>query len=359
LLLEAGWRGSPLLKILVGGEACPRELANVLVTKGASVWNMYGPTETTIWSTTTRLQAGEGPVSIGRPIDNTQIYILGPNLQPTPIGVPGELLIGGDGLARGYLDRPDLTAEKFIADPFSTLPNARLYRTGDLARYLPSGAIECLGRIDHQVKVRGFRIELGEIETVLGQHPAVRENVVVAREDVPGQKRLVAYLSCVAGETPAIGDLRNYLGGKLPDYMVPSLFEFMEALPRTPNGKVNRNALPAPDAKGLKRDRVFVAPRNATEELLADIWGQVLSLDKVSVEDNLFELGADSIHLFQITARANQAELKLVPRQLLEHRTISALAVAIAAAKEPAGKAPAPAITRASRDAHRLKQPAV
>jgi amino acid adenylation domain-containing protein len=196
LLMEAGWQGTPSLKILVGGEACPRELANALVTRGSSVWNMYGPTETTIWSSTCRLEAGDGPVSIGRPIDNTQIYIVAPNLQPMPIGVPGELLIGGDGLARGYLDRPELTTEKFIIDPFSKKVGARLYRTGDLARYLPDGTIECLGRIDHQVKVRGFRIELGEIETMLGQHPEVRENVVVAREDQPGHKRLVGYVVC-------------------------------------------------------------------------------------------------------------------------------------------------------------------
>ena len=359
LLLEAGWEGNPNLKILVGGEACPRELANALTGLGASVWNMYGPTETTIWSATGEIKNGDGVVSIGRPIDNTQIYIVGPALQPTPLGVPGELLIGGDGLAKGYLDRPELTAEKFIADPFSGKPGARLYRTGDLARYLPDGSIECLGRIDHQVKVRGFRIELGEIETALGQHPEVRENVVVAREDVPGQKRLVAYIATANGKTPTVSDLRSHLAKTLPDYMVPSLFEFLDALPRTPNGKVNRNALPAPDAKNLKRDKVFVPPRNPVEKNMADIWAQVLGLDKVSVDDNLFELGADSIHLFQITARANQVGLKVAPRQLLEHRTISALTAAISAPQESNAKAENPTIRRASRDAHRVKQPAV
>jgi amino acid adenylation domain-containing protein len=359
LLLEAGWEGNPNLKVLVGGEACPRELANSLTSLGASVWNMYGPTETTIWSATGRIQEGDGPVSIGRPIDNTQIYIVGPAMQPTPIGVPGELLIGGDGLANGYLDRSELTAEKFIADPFSGKAGARLYRTGDLARYLPDGTIECLGRIDHQVKVRGFRIELGEIETALGQHPGVRENVIVAREDAPGQKRLVAYVSPVSGKPPSVSELRKHLGKTLPDYMVPSLFEFLDALPRTPNGKVNRNALPAPDAGNLKRDKAFVAPRNPMEQNLADIWAQVLGLDKVSVDDNLFELGADSIHLFQITSRANQAGLKVAPRQLLEHRTISAVAAAIGGSKENGAKAEIPAIRRASREAHRVKQPAV
>ncbi|MDB6121125.1 MAG: amino acid adenylation protein [Pedosphaera sp.] len=357
LLMEAGWQGSPGLKILVGGEACPRELANALVPKAASVWNMYGPTETTIWSTTGQLSVGEGSVTIGRPIANTQIYILTPNLQPVPVGVPGELLIGGDGLARGYLDLPEMTQEKFIANPFSSQPGTRLYRTGDLARYLADGTIECLGRIDHQVKVRGFRIELGEIETALGQHPAVRENVVVAREDVPGQKRLVAYLSVVPGQSPSVSELRNHLGSKLPDYMVPSLFEIMDSLPRTPNGKVDRKALPIPNAGNMKRDKVFVAPRNPTEETLADIWAEVLSLEKVSVDDNLFELGADSIHLFQITARANQAGLKITPREVLEHRAISTLANHISKVRDGAAKSQSPTIMRASREAHRLKQP--
>ncbi|EEF63276.1 hybrid non-ribosomal peptide synthetase/type I polyketide synthase [Pedosphaera parvula] len=194
LLLEVGWQGSSTLKILVGGEACPRELANTLVTKGSSVWNMYGTTETTIWSATCRLQAGEGQVVIGRPIDNTQIYIVARNLQPVPVGVPGVLLIGGDGLARGYLDRPELTREKFIADPFSTKAGARLYKTGDLARFLPDGMIEYLGHIDHQVKVRGFRSERGEIETILGQYPEIRENAVVAREDQSGHEDIVGYV---------------------------------------------------------------------------------------------------------------------------------------------------------------------
>jgi amino acid adenylation domain-containing protein len=358
LLMETGWQGSPGLKVLVGGEACPRDLANALASKAGSVWNMYGPTETTIWSATGQLRAGEGPVTIGRPIDNTQIYILGPNLQPVPVGVAGELLIGGDGLARGYLDLPELTAEKFIPDPFSTRPGDRLYKTGDLARFQPDGIIECLGRIDHQVKVRGFRIELGEIETALGRHPAVRENVVVAREDVPGQKRLVAYLSLNSGQSANPGELRTHLGKHLPDYMIPSFFEIMDALPRTPNGKVDRKSLPVPDAGKARRDKIFVAPRNSTEEALADIWAEVLGLEKVSVEDNLFDLGADSIHLFQITARANQAGLRITPREVLEHRTVSALASKAVKGRDVAPKSETPAITRASRDAHRLRQPA-
>ena len=194
LLLESGWQGNKQLKILCGGEALPRELANQLIEKSASLWNMYGPTETTIWSTVHQVSSTEGPVLVGRPIANTRIYILDRYMQPTPIGVPGELCIGGAGVARGYLNRPELTEEKFIADPFSHEPGARIYRTGDLARYLADGNIELLGRIDHQVKVRGFRIELGEIEAVLREHPALRDAVVLAREDVPGDKRLVGYV---------------------------------------------------------------------------------------------------------------------------------------------------------------------
>ena len=195
MLINAGWQGQPGLKVLCGGEALSRELANELLARGVTLWNMYGPTETTIWSTTGRIDVvGDGPITIGRPMANTQVYLLDEYQRPVPIGVAGELHIGGDGLARGYLNRPQLTAEKFIPNPFSDEPDARLYKTGDLARYLANGEIEYLGRIDHQVKIRGFRIELGEIESVLRQHASVRESVVVAREDMEGDRRLVAYV---------------------------------------------------------------------------------------------------------------------------------------------------------------------
>ena len=265
LLLESGWQGNKQLKILCGGEALPRELANQLIEKSASLWNMYGPTETTIWSTVHQVSSTEGPVLVGRPIANTRIYILDRYMQPTPIGVPGELCIGGTGVARGYLNRSELTEEKFIADPFSQEPGARIYRTGDRARYLADGNIELLGRIDHQVKVRGFRIELGEIEAVLREHPALRDAVVLAREDVPGDKRLVGYV--VAADTPpTTGELRSFLQQKLPDYMVPGVFVFLEALPLTPNGKVDRRALPAPDMARPELESVVCRSRERRRE---------------------------------------------------------------------------------------------
>src|SRR5439155_9696102 len=203
-----------------------------LLDTGAAVWNLYGPTETTVWSATHRVTNAEGPIPIGRPIANTHLYVLDRQLNPAPIGVPGELYIGGDGVARGYFNRPELTADKFVADPFSDRPCAKLYRTGDLARYLPDGNVQFLGRADFQVKVRGFRIELGEIEAVLAQHPAVQQAVVMAREDVPGDKRLVAYV--VTRQNAGSSELRAHLKKDLPDYMVPSAFVTMDSLPLTP-----------------------------------------------------------------------------------------------------------------------------
>ena len=230
LLLEAGWAGNPRLKALCGGEAWGRELAEALLPKCASLWNMYGPTETTIWSAATKVEKGQPPL-IGPPIANTQFYVLDARLQPVPIGVAGELHIGGEGLARGYINRPELTQAKFIADPFHTQAKARLYKTGDVARYLPGGQIEFLGRMDHQVKIRGFRIELGEIEAVLGQHPAVREAAVIASEGPGGDKRLVAYVVAREEKATSIDELRGFLKQKLPDYMVPSVFMRLPTLP--------------------------------------------------------------------------------------------------------------------------------
>ena len=284
LLLDVGWRGSQNFKILCGGEVLSRSLADQLMEGDASLWNLYGPTETTIWSTIAKVEPSESPVPIGRPIANTQIYILDSHLQPAPVGVHGELYIGGDGLARGYLNRPELTAEKFVVNPFSSEPGARLYRTGDLARYLPDGSIEFLGRVDNQIKIRGHRIELGEIETVLNQHPSVKESVVIAssfppprrgrikvgvtpltssvREETPlslpspvegegvseSDRNLIAYLVSNT-ERPLATEVRSFLKEKLPDYMIPSSFVFLDVLPLTPNGKIDRNALPPPDGE--------------------------------------------------------------------------------------------------------------
>jgi thioesterase domain-containing protein/acyl carrier protein len=295
LLLEAGWRGSPYLKILCGGEALPRDLARQLLERSASLWNLYGPTETTIWSTVYKVGPGERSVPIGRPIANTQVYLLDSYLQPVPIGVPGELYIGGVGLARGYLHRPELTAEKFILDPFSNEPGTRLYKTGDLARSLPDGNIEFLGRIDYQVKIRGFRIELGEIETVLSQHPAVRETVVLAYESRPGEKRLVAYVVSHQEQISTSSELRSFLKEKLPDYLVPSTFVTLDALPLTPNGKVDRRALPAPDMARPTMEEGFILPRDRLELQLAKIWEQILGLKSIGVKDNFFDLGGYSL----------------------------------------------------------------
>ena len=356
LLIEAGWIGSPKLKILIGGEAVPRDLVNQLATRCGSIWNMYGPTETTIWSATTRLAAGEGSVSIGRPIDNTEIYIVNGQMQPQPVGVPGELLIGGDGLAGGYLKRPELTVEKFIADPFGQQPGGRLYRTGDLARWRADGTLECLGRLDFQVKIRGFRIELGEIEAALATHPGVKGTVVVAREDVPGQKRLVAYFVPVVSPGPTASELRGHLAVHLPDYMVPTVFAPLEKLPLMPNGKVDRRGLPAPDQAVPSSVRPVIAPRTAHEQILADVWRQVLRRESISMDDDIFDLGGDSILIFQITSRANTAGLSLTPPQVFRHRTIAKLAALLALAGGN-GKSPdiSTPIGRVDRAAFRKK----
>ncbi len=289
--------------------------------------NMYGITETTVHVTyrpLTRADLNIGSSMIGSPIPDLQVYILDQNLQPVPIGVKGEIHVGGAGLARGYLNRPDLTAYKFIPNLFSHKQGDRLYKTGDLARYLSDGNIEYLGRIDHQVKIRGFRIELGEIETVLTAHSQVLEAAVIERENTEGNKSLVAYV--VARSQSSIKNkLRDFLKQKLPDYMVPGIFVILDALPLTPNGKVDRRALPAPSLSNDSDSLVF--PRTSNEEILAGIWKDVLGLEIVGVHDNFFELGGDSIISFQIIARANQAGLQITTKQLFQHQTIASLAL--------------------------------
>jgi amino acid adenylation domain-containing protein len=244
LLLEAGWQGDSKFKILCGGEALSRELASELLSKGGALWNLYGPTETTIWSAAAQIKTKDSPILIGEPIANTQLYLLDRYMQPVPANVPGELFIGGSGLADSYLNRPGNTAEKFLPNPFSSRPGSRLYRTGDIGRYQLDGQIEVLGRADDQVKVRGYRIELGEIEAALSKHPAVREAVVTATQDEEAHRRLVAYIVSPSGEAPTANDLRRYLKEKLPAYMVPSTFVMLQAMPLTPNGKIDRKRLP-------------------------------------------------------------------------------------------------------------------
>jgi amino acid adenylation domain-containing protein len=374
MLIEAGWRGSPHLKILCGGEALSKELADQLLSRCGSLWNMYGPTETTIWSTVCQVRDIQNGLSIGRPIDNTQVYIVDRKLQAVPIGVPGELLIGGDGVALGYHKRPDLTTEKFIPDPFTRKAAARLYRTGDLVRCRRDGSLEFFGRLDQQVKLRGFRIELGEIEAVLRTHPGVRDCVVVLREDVPGQKRLVGYVDLkLASDASAAAPkswnpgngleqlprlLREIAQSELPDYMVPAAVVVLDNLPRTPNGKIARQALPIPDFKTGGAEREFVGPRNEMEKKLADIWMQVLGLERVSVLDNFFELGGDSLLSFRVANRASNIGLPLTPRLFFQYRTIADLVKAVENEGESASvRASTSAITRASRDAHRRKLP--
>jgi amino acid adenylation domain-containing protein len=306
--------------------------------------NMYGITETTVHVTyrpLTMAGLSKAPGSlIGGPIPDLQVYVLDQHLQPVPIGVPGELHVGGAGLARGYLNRPKLTTERFIPDPFSDKPGARLYRSGDLARYLPNGDIEYLGRIDHQVKSRGFRIELGEIEVVLSHHPAVKETVVLAREiervaDDPSaslrvSKQLVAYLVPDQKQVPTISELRNFLKGKLPDYMLPSAFVILDALPLTANGKLDRRALPAPDQSRPNLRESFVAPRTPVEEMMARIWAEVLGLERVGVHDNFFELGGHSLLATQVISRlCDVFQVELPIRSLFEAPTVADLVMEV------------------------------
>jgi amino acid adenylation domain-containing protein len=292
MLLGSGWAGRPGMKALCGGEALPVALADRLVDAGLELWNMYGPTETTIWSTCARITTRGEKLTIGRPIANTTLYILDQEMAPVPIGVEGELWIGGDGLARGYRGRPDLTDERFVAHPFDATPSARIYRTGDLARYRDDGAVEFLGRIDHQVKIRGFRIELGEIETVLGRHSGVAEAVVVARGE-GADAELAAYVT--VGESPASAhELRRHLARSLPDYMVPATVTALPAFPLTPNGKVDRKALPEP-VRERSDEHELVPARTPLERRLASIWERELDVHPIGVTDDFFDLGASSI----------------------------------------------------------------
>jgi amino acid adenylation domain-containing protein len=328
LLLGAGWRGSAGLAALCGGEALPPALAADLLPRVGSLWNLYGPTETTVWSAVEGVRDA-ARISLGRPIGNTRLHLLDRAGDPVPAGVPGELLIGGAGLARGYLGRPDLTAERFVPDPFGSLwgePGGRLYRTGDLARFRPDGTVEYLGRIDHQIKLRGFRIELGEIEAALRTHPAVGESAVVVREDRPGDRRLVAY-SVAREERPGVEDLRLFLRERLPEPMVPSLFVFLERLPLTPNGKVDRRSLPTPEADRPELAVSFVSPQSETERAVAAIWQEVLGLERVGIHDNFFDLGGHSLLAAEVHGKLQarlQADVTLV--ELLQYPTVHALA---------------------------------
>jgi len=324
----------PRRYLLLGGEMLSGEHFNRISAAAGTcrIINHYGPTETTVGSLTfdaseKGLRDGARSVPIGYPIANTQVYVLDRHMQPVPLGVAGELYIGGAGVASGYLNKPAQTAERFITHNFASENwTTRLYKTGDLVRRLVDGSIEFLGRIDNQVKIRGFRIELGEIENALQQHEEVRQAVVLAREDEPGHKRLVAYIVAVAQAGPTVAELRAFVAKSLPDYMVPSAFVVLDALPLTTNGKINRQALPAPDQVRPELASRYVGPRNEVEEQLVEIWKRVLASPQVGINDNFFELGGDSILSLQIIAQANRVGLRIVPKQVFDFPTIALLA---------------------------------
>lgn len=334
MLIDSDWQGDGRLKVLCGGEAFGPDLTEQLLKRCGELWNMYGPTETTIWSTIERLLPGQF-ITIGRPIANTQVYILDGNSQPVPAGVAGELFIGGDGVAMGYLNRPELTRERFVPNPLDVKGEDILYRTGDLARFRADGRIEFLGRGDHQVKIRGFRIELGEIEASLLRTDGVARAVVVARQDAPGDKRLVAYVvPKVSSSAPSVATLRAALRSHLPEYMMPSAFVFLEALPLTPNGKVDRKALPQPDHSS-DATRSYEAPRGAIEEQLAGMVGSILNVPRVGREDSFFDLGGHSILAVTLFNEIDRVFGKRLPlATLFRSPTIEGLATALVSGRD-------------------------
>ncbi|HYG76092.1 MAG TPA: amino acid adenylation domain-containing protein [Planctomycetota bacterium] len=344
MLTGSGWQPSRRIKMFCGGEALSPELAGQLLKRSTALWNMYGPTETAIYSVIHKVESVSRNIAIGRPVANTRLYLLDQAMQPVPLGVNGELYIGGFGLAHGYLRRPRMTAERFVPDPFSTEPGARLYRTGDLARYRSDGNIEYLGRIDHQVKIRGFRIELGEIEAALTQHSAIRSSVVVARTDASGEPQLAAYVVAREGSViPPASELRTFLSRTLPAYMVPAFFIVMEALPISPNGKVDRKALPVPDSSSLRAQAPLTPARNETEQALVEIWQSVLRVDRVGVFDNFFELGGHSLIATQVVSRIrDQLKAELSIKDFFADPTIAALALRIGGQATPAALSPIP-----------------
>ena len=323
MLLESGWQGRERLKALCGGEAMPPDLAREMIPRCSTLWNLYGPTETTIWSTVSRVRSAENRIPIGRPIANTEVYIVDDQLRHLPAGAIGELLIGGAGLARGYLNQPELTAERFIPNPFSPDPTARLYKTGDLCCFRRDGTIEYLGRNDNQVKIRGHRIELGDIEAALESHPRVKQAVAKVVEGPRREKSIVGYVVAPGVETY---ELRTYLTERLPKYMLPSLFVKLAELPLTPNRKVDRNALPMPqDANTLKGDHL--SPREGLEKRLAEFVAGLLGLERVGANDNFFLIGGNSLFCTQLTARIlNDLGVELPMRCVVESPTTAQLA---------------------------------
>jgi acyl-coenzyme A synthetase/AMP-(fatty) acid ligase/acyl carrier protein len=315
-----------LQKLFLGGEALPASLAGQARQIGPRIYNMYGPTETTIWSTTHPVEQTADAIPIGRPIANTQVYILDQWQRPVPEGASGELYIAGAGVVRGYLNRPELTAERFVQSPFCDDPAARMYRTGDRVRYLPNGAIEYQGRMDFQVKIRGYRIELGEIETVLERRPGIGQAVVTAREDKPGDKRLVAYVVLKPDAPPNSSELRSYLRETLPEHMQPAAFVALEAMPLTANGKIDRNALPAPEGREMPLESVYKPAETGLQESIVDIWKEALGVDQVGIHDNFFDLGAHSLLVAEVHGKLEELLGKEIPLvTMFRYPTVSAL----------------------------------
>ena len=327
-LVDAGWQGNAGFNVLSGGEALTWDLAQELLRRCFALWNLYGPTETAVYSAIHKIALQDGMVLVGRPIDNTQIYILDRLHQPTPIGVPGEICIAGAGVARGYLNRPELTAERFVADAFQS--GGRMYRTGDLGRFREDGVIQCLGRLDHQVKLRGFRIELGEIESLLAQYPGIRQALVDVRASNSGDKRLIGYLLLENDSEISIPDIRGFLKAKLPDYMVPSSFMILEHFPVSPNGKLNRSALPNPDDARPELAREFVAPSTPVEQAIAEIFAEVLEVRTVGIHDDFFELGGHSLLATRVVTRLrDRFQIEMTPRFLFESPTVAEMAARV------------------------------
>jgi amino acid adenylation domain-containing protein len=330
ILLEAGWTPKPKFKALVGGEALPKDLADQLLARGVELWNMFGPTETTVWSTCARITDESKGITIGKPIANTTVRILDARKNLCPIGVPGELFIGGAGVSLGYWNRPELTAERFIPDPFGATADDKLYRTGDRARWRSDGTIEHLGRFDSQIKLRGFRIELGEIETIIVQDPAVREAAVIVREDGPGDKRLAAYLVSENPPADLADQLRARVRAALPEYMVPAHFVLLTTLPRTPNGKLDRNALPVPVPGNGSSHKTAASPRKPTEKIVMDVFRAVLDRTDFGMSDSFFDLGGHSLMAARLMLKLRAASgFDLPMRLLFERPTPARLAEAI------------------------------
>jgi amino acid adenylation domain-containing protein len=324
---------APLRDLMTGGEAAdPAAFRRVLeACRGTRLLHLYGPSENTTysaWHEVRAVPAGATGVPIGGPVANTTLYVLDPALRPVPSGIPGELYVGGEGLSRGYLGRPALTAERFVANPFGG-PGARMYRTGDRVRW-HGGELEFLGRADDQVKIRGFRVEPGEVEAVLHDHPDLGEAAVVAREDTPGDRYLAAYVAPAHGRTVSVAALREHLGGRLPAWMVPAVFVVLEALPRTPGGKVDRRALPAPDGGAAHHEPAFAAPATETEAAVAEIWREVLNLERVGATDDFFDLGGHSLKATRILTRVSaRLGVELPVGVIFDHPTVRGIAARV------------------------------